>query len=322
MSLRHNLLSNLPLEAHGAQSDKLSVSVGVCAYNEEPNISNLLRALQSQKTKRISLDQVIVVSSGSIDKTDEIVELFQKNDSRIVLVREPERRGKASAVNLFLERARGDICVLESADTIPLENTIEELCLPFFDDTVGMVGGHPVPVDDPSTFIGFAVHFVWQLHHKVSLTTPKLGEIVAFRNMRELMRNTGSSSEAFAAADETFIEAMVQARGYTVKYAPEACIRNKGPETLGDFVEQRKRNHLSHLNVKKMTGYTASTMKSLRLARIALSCIRFSLRAFVWTVGAIALELWARLLASYDFYIRKKSPHIWHSIAATKDLSQ
>ena len=322
MSLRHNLLSNLPLEAHGAQSDKLSVSVGVCAYNEEPNISNLLRALQSQKTKRISLDQVIVVSSGSIDKTDEIVELFQKNDSRIVLVREPERRGKASAVSLFLERARGDICVLESADTIPLENTIEELCLPFFDETVGMVGGHPVPVDDPSTFIGFAVHLVWQLHHKVSLTTPKLGEIVAFRNMRELMRNAGSSSEAFAAADETFIEAMVQARGYTVKYAPEACIRNKGPETLGDFVEQRKRNHLSHLNVKRMTGYTASTMKSLRLARIALSCIRFSLRAFVWTVGAIALELWARLLASYDFYIRKKSPHIWHPITATKDLSQ
>ena len=322
MSLRHNLLSNLPLEAHGAQSDKLSVSVGVCAYNEEPNISNLLRALQSQKTKRISLDQVIVVSSGSIDKTDEIVEFFQKNDSRIVLVREPERRGKASAVNLFLERARGDICVLESADTIPLENTIEELCLPFFDETVGMVGGHPVPVNDPSTFVGFAVHLVWQLHHKVSLTTPKLGEIVAFRNMRELMRNNGSSSEAFAAADETFIEAMVQARGYTVKYAPEACIRNKGPETLGDFVEQRKRNHLSHLNVKRMTGYTASTMKSLRLARIALSCIRFSLRAFVWTVGAIALELWARLLASYDFYIRKKSPHIWHPITATKDLSQ
>jgi hypothetical protein len=71
-----------------------------------------------------------------------------------------------------------------------------------------------------------------------------------------------------------------------------------------------------------MTGYTASTMKSLRLMRTALSCIRFSLRAFVWTVGAIALELWARLLASYAFYIRKKSPHIWHPITATKDLSQ
>jgi biofilm PGA synthesis N-glycosyltransferase PgaC len=322
MSLRHNLLSNLPLEIRGTQSDKFSISIGICAYNEEPNIGNLLRALQSQKTKRISIEQVIVVSSGSVDKTDEIVEFFQKNDSRIVLVREPERMGKASAVNLFLKRATGDICVLESADTIPLENTIEELCLPFFNETVGMVGGHPVPVNDQSTFVGFAVHLIWQLHHKVSLTTPKLGEIVAFRNMRELMPNAGSAREAFAAADETFVEAMVQARGYTIKYAPEACVRNKGPETLGDFIEQRKRNHLSHLNVKKMTGYTASTMKSLRLARIALSSIRFSPRAFVWTVGVIASELWARLLASYDFYIRKKSPHIWHPIAATKDLSQ
>jgi hypothetical protein len=63
-------------------------------------------------------------------------------------------------------------------------------------------------------------------------------------------------------------------------------------------------------------------MKSLRLARIALSSIRFSPKAFVWTVGAIASELWARLLASYDFHIRKESPHIWHPIAATKDLGQ
>jgi hypothetical protein len=47
MSFRHNLPLNLPLEAQGAQSDKLSVSIVVCAYNKESNISNLLPALQS-----------------------------------------------------------------------------------------------------------------------------------------------------------------------------------------------------------------------------------------------------------------------------------
>ncbi len=47
--------------------DKLRVSIGVCAYQEEKNIARLLEALRSQRTQRIEISQIIVVSSACQD---------------------------------------------------------------------------------------------------------------------------------------------------------------------------------------------------------------------------------------------------------------
>jgi glycosyltransferase involved in cell wall biosynthesis len=48
----------------------------------------LLTAILNQKTYNVEIDQVVVVSSGSTDKTDTIVEDFTRKDSRIVLIRQ------------------------------------------------------------------------------------------------------------------------------------------------------------------------------------------------------------------------------------------
>jgi len=97
--------------------------------------------------------------------------------------------------------------VLESADTIPLENTIERLCLPFYDEKVGMTSGHPIPVNDKSAFIGFTGHLIWELHHRIALKNPKPGELIVFRNViDEIPKNT--------AVDEAWIEALIKKKGY------------------------------------------------------------------------------------------------------------
>jgi glycosyltransferase involved in cell wall biosynthesis len=67
---------------------KISVSIGIPAYNEEKNIGRLLTAILNQKTYNVEIDQIVVVSSGSTDKTDTIVEDFTRKDSRIVLIRQ------------------------------------------------------------------------------------------------------------------------------------------------------------------------------------------------------------------------------------------
>jgi len=58
--------------------NKLNVDVCICAYNEEANISNLLTALLNQKTKLIEISNIVVVSSGSTDKTNDITKEFIK----------------------------------------------------------------------------------------------------------------------------------------------------------------------------------------------------------------------------------------------------
>ncbi len=51
----------------------MDISVGVIAYNEENNIANLLDSLLKQSAR---IKEIVVVSSGSTDKTNEIVKEF------------------------------------------------------------------------------------------------------------------------------------------------------------------------------------------------------------------------------------------------------
>jgi len=66
----------------------IHVTVGVPAYNEERNIGKLLSTLLQQRTYSVRIDEIIVVSSGSTDKTDTIVEEFARRGCRVMLIRE------------------------------------------------------------------------------------------------------------------------------------------------------------------------------------------------------------------------------------------
>ncbi|MDD5093460.1 MAG: glycosyltransferase [Dehalococcoidia bacterium] len=294
-------------------SYKIPVSIGICAYNEEKNIFNHLVSLQSQKTDVIGIKQIVVVSSACTDQTDDIVENFIRTDPRIQLVKQAERKGKSSAVNLFLERATEEVCVLVSADTYLPENTIETLCSSFLDPSIGIVGGHPVPLNQRTTFMGFVSHFIWGLAHEISLDHPKLGELIAFRNIVDEIPEE-------SAVDEASIEAVVIQNGYSPRYVPEAVVYNKGPQTVSDYIKQRRRIHAGHIYLKRTAGYEVSTMSSIRLANHVARLIRPNPKSVSFVAAAVLMEAWSRLLGFYDFCIAKKNPCIWEIATSTKVL--
>ena len=86
--------SKLPENNQSEGGEKITVSIGVCAYNEERNIGNLLKSLQDQILSKVEITQIVVVSSACTDKTDEIVETFLSSDPRIKLIKQADRRGK------------------------------------------------------------------------------------------------------------------------------------------------------------------------------------------------------------------------------------
>jgi biofilm PGA synthesis N-glycosyltransferase PgaC len=291
----------------------LKATIGICAYNEEKNIGKLLQSLQDQQTKEIHIGEILIVSSASTDRTDEIVRSFMSTDKRIRLLIQEKREGKASAVNLILKNATGDIIVLASADILPLEHTIQALVLPFFDETIGMTGGHPIPIDNKNSFIGFTVHLLWELHHKLALKEPKLGEIVAFRNIiRRIPVDT--------AVDEAAIEAIIRKKELKLHYVADALIYNKGPSNVDDFLRQRRRIYAGHLHLKKNSGYAASSMSITNLLAIILETMSLNPKVIFWTGGAISLEFYGRLLGMYDFHIAKKNPYVWEIARTTKEV--
>src|SRR5437660_2567449 len=201
-----------------AQQDDeyVSCSVGIMAYNEEGNIGCAIRAVLEQQGPALHIEEIIVVASGCTDHTVSIVSEIALKEPRVRLCVQEKREGKASAINLFLKQAASPIVILIGADVIPEESAFENLCSPFKDPTIGMVGGRPVPVNDPSTFMGHTVHLLWRLHDRLARVHPKLGEVIAFRNVI-------SGIPTNSAVDEISIQALISQLGYQLLYEP-ACI--------------------------------------------------------------------------------------------------
>ncbi|MBI1862737.1 glycosyltransferase [Candidatus Microgenomates bacterium] len=291
---------------------KLNVSICVPAYNEGKNITKILEALVTQKTKRIRINSIVVVSSGSTDETDTEVKKYCKKWKRCILIREPTRLGKASAINAFLKNTNDEIVVIESADTIPRADTIEKLCLPFLKDPkIGMTGGAPIPVNDPNTFLGYIIHTWWWFHRHI----PRFGEIIAYRNV---LTNISPKT----AVDEAFIQAKLIQLGYKIVHVDEAVVRNKGPETVADLIRQRRRifNGHARLHEEENVKINNMTMSSLRLLFVDYKVN--NIKELVWFCGGIGIEGLARLLGHYDSHWRKINPYIWDIAKSTKSLKK
>ena len=290
----------------------ISCSMGIMAHNEEANIGRLLEALVSQRLKNVALSEIVVVASGCTDATEAIVLDWARRDPRIRLIVQEKRGGKASAINLYLPQAKEKVIVLCSADLLPVAEAVEQLVAPFVDPEVGMATAHPVPVNDPGRFMGFAAHMLWGLHHTINLTSFKSGEMIAFRKIFERV-------PYHTAVDEASIEPVVRGQGYSARYVPAAVVYNQGPETLADFLRQRRRIYAGHLAVRDTLGYTVSTMNARRILVLLLRNLDWRPRPFFWTWAIVGLEAYGRLLGLRD-YKRRRDHRIWEIATTTKQL--
>src|ERR671925_24164 len=286
-------------------------SVGIMAYNEEVNIADAIGTIFGQEVASHYISELIVVASGCEDRTGAIVADIARDDARVRLLEQERREGKASAINLFISAARSPVLLMVSADVLVKEGTIDALLHHFEDPSVGMVGGHPIPVNSETTFLGHAVHLQWRLHDRIARHAPKLGEIVAFRNVVP-------GIPLDSAVDEISIQALITQLGYKLAYEPEAIVYNRGPTTVGDFLRQRRRIYAGHLRVREQQSYSASTMSGWRVARALGRSRSFTTpRTMLWSLGTVGLEVAARGLGHYDA-MRHRPQHVWEVSITTK----
>jgi biofilm PGA synthesis N-glycosyltransferase PgaC len=295
--------------------EPIKCSVGITAYNEEANIGRLLQAMIDQRLTEVEITEIIVVASGCTDRTEEIVRDYMEKDPRIRVYVQEKREGKTSAINVFLAHAKEKICVLESGDTLPREDTIDKMVRMFRDPAVGMTGAQKVAVNTPDHIVGVLSHLRLQMEHQLCLEIPRLGELIAFRKVFDQMPPD-------VAMDEAFVEAFIIRRGMQVRYAPDAVVYSMGPETVSDFVRQRRRNYAGHLYLIDKYGYKVSSLQNTRVLRIALEEVWGAVR-LVATLGVLAvLETYSRILGRWDYSVRKKKHVVWDMAWTTKDPGQ
>ncbi|PYM92510.1 MAG: glycosyl transferase family 2 [Candidatus Rokuibacteriota bacterium] len=114
------------------------VTLIVPAHNEEAHLKDKVANVQELDYPRGRL-QVILVSDGSTDRTNEI--LAAVDDPAVETLLLSERAGKATALNRALERARHGILVFSDASTLFHPDAIKQLVRHFADPRVGVVCG-------------------------------------------------------------------------------------------------------------------------------------------------------------------------------------
>lgn len=115
-----------------------SISILIAAYNEEGSIRRKVEqtlALDYPADKM----EIIVLSDGSTDRTDEIVRSFQ--DPRVRLLRAEDRKGKTNVQNLGVEIARGEVLIFSDATTVYDPQALQYLACNFADPKVGAATG-------------------------------------------------------------------------------------------------------------------------------------------------------------------------------------
>lgn len=294
---------------------KKRLCVGVCAYNEEKNIGLLLRRLTTQQDLYAD-SEIIVACSGCTDSTPEIVRGYQAADARIKLISERERKGKAEALNNVFERASGsEVLVLTNADAFPEPGSLRKLVDALDDPALGAVAARPVPLNSGKRLPSLVVELIWDLHHKISTyeSVKMSGELCALRPflVKRIPHNL--------ATDEPFIEMLIRRQGYKIGYVPDAVVYIRGPESLQEIVQHRRRIWTGHMQIQRMEGFAVSTSDFRRIFSMLVKSFRSNLGKLHVLTLFIAVDIHSYLLARYDIS-KGRIPFIWEILESTKTM--
>lgn len=287
------------------------ISVGVPAYNEEANIKRSLESILAQDTAGHELLEVIVVSSGSTDSTDDIVRSMAEHEPRIRLLVQVSREGKASANNLFMGSARGDVLIQLNADAFISPGAFRHLLEPLYDPEVGAVTGRLAPVNQRGGFFAFTARLMFHLHHGVSAKTPKMTELFAIRNL-------GLQMPRDVNTDEDWLAYTFYSRGYRIVYAPDAVTNLKGADNIRDFLNQRVRVNIGENYMKRRFDYRPPTKDKGLVFNSLLEFIREERPNPVFLFGSMMLEAMARAYSKAYVALGFKDQAVWKVIDSTK----
>jgi cellulose synthase/poly-beta-1,6-N-acetylglucosamine synthase-like glycosyltransferase len=235
------------------------VSVIVPAYNEATVIGRRIENL-------LNLDypddryEILVVESGSTDRTDEVVEstIAQRGNRppALRLLHETDRHGKASAINVGKRHARGEIVLVTDANSVFEPDVLREMMPHFEDPKVGAVGGRYL-VSNPDNVYSGSESFYWDLEYimrrgEAAVDSACLfhGEINAWR------KDLVEEADTAIISEDLDMVIRIRRQGYKIEYEPDAKVYEPTAETAsGQIIRRRKVSTGTILCVFKHLGY-------------------------------------------------------------------
>ncbi len=301
----------------------VSVSVGVCAYNEAERVRGLLGSLLDQVVSApFRVDEIIVVASGCTDGTGLAVRQAAGGDARVRLIEEPERRGKASALNQILGLVRSDLLVLVNADARLAPGSLAGLLRVFVDfPQTAVACGAAVPEPEPG--LPHSVESVlWSLHNRVlAVQSQHRLENHCCDEFMAIRRGFVDSLPPDLINDGAYLGVLAGLAGQSVHFCEEAPIWVRTPRSVRGLLERRRRILRGHRQVRRILHRAPNTLESLAArkpslaARIMAREVLEHPRALpILLLAAVPLEVVAAALAASDEVLRPGTAAIWPKV--------
>jgi cellulose synthase/poly-beta-1,6-N-acetylglucosamine synthase-like glycosyltransferase len=266
------------------------ISIIIPAYNEEKVIANTIEGLLETKYPK---KEIIFVDDGSLDKTLDIA--MQYKDKIKILHK--ENGGKASALNYGIVYATGEIIVIVDADTIIGRHSLKEIVKGFeVNKHVAAVAGN-IKVRNRINWITkcqaleyiTGIQIVRRAFDVFGSITIVPGALGAFKK--------SYITEAGAYGKETIVEDFDQTikllkAGLITQGSSKATAYTEAPNTLHDFVAQRKRWYRGNIQVLKrhsdaLTNPRFGYLQRLSLPYLFLGMVITPIIGFTATANAI-----------------------------------
>ena len=201
---------------------KPTVSILISAYNEAQSIAKTLEnklALVYPKDKL----EIIVISDGSTDETDQIVKRFEPNG--VKLMRQEPRAGKTAALNLGVTHATGEIIVFCDANSIYEEKALTHLTKNFNDPGVGYVTGKMIYIrpDDGRTGDGCSAYMKYE--NFLRLVETRAGSIAGVDGGVDAVRKKLYKPMSPDQLPDFVLPLKIIEQGYRVIYEPDAVLK-------------------------------------------------------------------------------------------------
>lgn len=295
------------------------ISIVITSFNE-PN--TIRKAIDSFLEQDLPKEYELVVIAPD-KQTHDIVKEGYKRNKNVKLFVDPGK-GKSYAINLFLPKLRGEIILLTDGDVYVSKDSVKELLKPFKNKNIGCVTGRPVSIDSKKTMLGYWSHLLCDAGaHEARKKRAKRGEFLECSGYLWAFRNNIIKKFPTDIAEDTVVPLLFREKGYKIAYTPRAEVYVKFPNTLYDFVEQKKRTAKGHqslekyVNVKKIPR-TKSFKNEILEGYKAL----FYPRNFIevlWTLALFPIRLYIWGLVFYHTKI-KKQPYTdgWKRVETTK----
>lgn len=273
----------------------MKLSVIIRAYNEEEHIERLLLGISAQ---RLQPHEIILVDSGSTDRTREVARRF--TDKIIHIDKMDFTFGRA--LNNGIAAASGDICVIPSAHVYPLYATwLEGLVAPFKDSRVVLSYGRQT--GDART--KFSEQRLFERWFPADSAVPQRGYFCNNANCA-IRRDTWQSlpyDEALTGLEDLAWAKAAQTAGGWLAYVADAIVAHVHDETWAQVQNRYRREALAMRQIDEHAHFTLLDLAWLLPAHIVTDMAAAARRGLLWReLRSIALFRYNQMLGTYRGY--------------------